>query len=76
MGLNWSTLHSPANYEGPEMLACWRVADDSFSALLDAGHHRTIEAVAYPRRFAPAPTDTVGENTRTVRDEMTRRTGA
>src|SRR6202012_4143640 len=41
MGLNWSTPHSPANSEGPEKLACWRVADER-------DDNRTIAASAYP----------------------------
>src|ERR1700728_4079777 len=42
MGMNWSTLHSPANSEGPGRLACWRVADE-------CDDHRTITASVYPR---------------------------
>src|SRR5271168_1425807 len=49
MGLNWSTLHSPANSEGPEKLACWRVADE-------CDDHRTIAASAYPRCAGPLGT--------------------
>src|ERR1700728_1663196 len=52
MGLNWSTLHSPANSEGPERLACWRVADE-------CDDHCTIAASAYPRCVGPRRTVTV-----------------
>src|SRR5205823_14016613 len=52
MGLNWSALHSPANSEGPEGLACWRVADE-------CDDHRTIAGSAYPRCARPRPTVTV-----------------
>src|ERR1700733_3304326 len=52
MGMNCSTLHSPANSEGPEMLACWRVADE-------CDDHRTIAASAYPRCAGPRRTVSV-----------------
>src|ERR1700735_4224751 len=52
MGLNCRTLHSPANSEGPETLACWRVADE-------CDDHRTIAASAYPRFVGPRRTVTV-----------------
>src|SRR5271154_2049180 len=52
MVLNCSTRHSPANSEGPEKLACWRVGDER-------DNHRTIAASAYPRCAGPLGTVTV-----------------
>src|ERR1700759_3911290 len=52
MGVNWSTPHSPANSEGPEKPAGWRVADER-------DDHRTIAASAYPRCAGPLGTVTV-----------------